>query len=263
MPSKKQSHRYDKDSSTQPRSRPTAMRPAEYGSPAASDLSHLQRTIGNRATGALLKRMPAASPEPRIQRALEGAYADAYLALVHHTAVPVHAGGRNSASLVVQRVLTGEHAQALQKLRAYMGDAANAREQVLQEAQDLGFRAPNLPGHMSRSGGKDDAGEKERQKQINAVWDAWVTDFAQFKRSAPAATSTATKEKEEKKPDKSKVFSETKQTKVKEKKDAEKKQKKEKKRDLYEDYVDSLPPGAQGKANSKDFAAWKKQNGYF
>jgi hypothetical protein len=110
---------------------------------------------------------------------LKGPYAAAFEAL---TAAPVTAAPTASGP-VAQLELTGDYAEAAVKIGGYMGKtAARQAEVILQEAQDLGFRAPNLPGHLSSKPGSDPKGEKERQKQIKAAFNKWKLDFAEWKR---------------------------------------------------------------------------------
>ncbi len=108
---------------------------------------------------------------------LTGGYRDAFNALTQQTSFDHQPRGA-----VFQMELTGAYADAAVKIGSYMGKtAARAAEAILQEASDLGFAAPNLAGHMTESSGKDDKGEKERQKQINAKFKKWKIDFAAFK----------------------------------------------------------------------------------
>jgi len=108
---------------------------------------------------------------------LRNEHADAMTALEQPVAMPL------SSAQPAQLILTGEHAAAGLILIAYARDSYEATWQArLQEAQDLGFRAPNLAGHTSSSGAKDGKGEKERQKQNNKRLADWWKAFQDWKR---------------------------------------------------------------------------------
>lgn len=108
---------------------------------------------------------------------LRNEHADAMKALEQPAAPP------SSSAHPAQLILTGEHAEAGLILIAYAKDSYEGTWQArLQEAQDLGFKAPKLAGHTSSSGAKDGKGEKERQKQNNRRLAAWWTAFQDWKR---------------------------------------------------------------------------------
>lgn len=201
-----------------------------------------------------------------VQRKLTGAYAEAGRVLASAgpgRAEPVASG---MSPQVVQRVLSGKYQEAAQKIAAYMPDSYAERSQILQEAQDAGYPAPNLPGHMSQSSGKDDAGEAERQRQINAVWAEWLEGFNKHKASqapeeedVPKPKARASAAPKAKKTDKSKVFVGAKREQVAKAKEEKKESRKAAKKGVYEEYLASL---GGGKPSVKGFAAWKKANGY-
>jgi hypothetical protein len=81
-----------------------------------------------------------------------------------------------------QLMLTGAYAAAGLVVIAYSRDSYEGTWQAhLQEAQDLGFKAPSLTGHMSSSGGKDGKGEQDRQRQNNQRLAAWLREFQEWK----------------------------------------------------------------------------------
>lgn len=149
--------------------------------------------------GHALSRLSILPPaEGAIQRRpLRGAYAEAFEVLTGRPAP----GSPTPSAPVIQAELTGKYAEAAVKIGTYMGStAARQAETTLQQAQDLGYAAPNLPGHMSSASGKDSKGEKERQKQIKAAWAKWKNAFDEWKRKrrededddGPSSSGTAT-----------------------------------------------------------------------
>lgn len=189
---------------------------------------------------------PAASAEAGIaQRQLRGAHAEASRALLP---APVPAGGVRGQ--VVQRVLTGKHAKAAEKIAAYMPDSHEERSAILHEAQDLGYGAPKLPGHMSKSSGKDDKGEAERQRQINAAWDTWHRGFLAHKARQGSKAEEPEEEEHKEKPAPKVAYTPS-------NKDVRKKKSAQKKKDIYQEYAATTP-----KPTVKGFAQWKKDNGY-
>lgn len=182
---------------------------------------------------------------------LRGAHAAAFDALSPAGLGPSAAGGAGAEP--VQRVLKGAHAKAAQKIAAYMPDSHEARSAILHEAQDLGYPAPNLPGHRSKKSGADDAGEAERQKQINNKWAAWEEGFQAHKaRGGGAAEEPEDDVKEEKKSQpKGGKFTPS-------KKEERRAAGKQKKKSVYDEYVASL---GGGKPTVKGFKAWKAANG--
>lgn len=83
---------------------------------------------------------------------------------------------------VIQYVLKGDYANAIGTVATYFGKSEVEKwEQRFQEAQDAGFKAPNLAGHGSSKSGKDGKGESERQKQNKAILSVWWAAYTLWK----------------------------------------------------------------------------------
>lgn len=242
MSSKKQIQRYGKDSSTQPRSRPTieygeqAQQSADatHSSPAAHDLVYLQRTVGNRAVGTLLEKATSYRPAqiPTVQ------------------------------TIILQRQYEQANWKAMNEYNS--GSAGKAVSDAFNKA---GYTIDEIPrlviGLMGRNGfGKDRFGHGTGDDTQGQQGDT-TPKIEECKRFLIDWAIRNPKGQQEKKQNNSRALSEKKQNEARVKKEKEKKKKKEKKHDLYEEYVNSLPPEAQNKADTKGFAEWKKQNGYF
>jgi len=195
---------------------------------------------------------PAASGAPPVsaeagiaQRQLRGAHAEAAHALLP---APARDGGVRGE--VVQRVLKGAHAKAAKKIAAYMPDSHEERSLILHEAQDLEYPAPKLPGHMSKSSGKDDKGEAERQRQINAAWDKWHQGFQAHKASRGSKAEEPVEEERKEEYVPQVTFTPS-------KREERKAASSQKKKGIYDQYAATTP-----KPTPKGFAQWKRENGY-
>lgn len=126
-------------------------------------------------------RVHATTQMKRAVQASETSLRNDYAAAM--TALQQAAPPQSSLVKPAQLVLTGAYAAAGLVLIAYARDSYEGTWQArLQDAQDQGFKAPNLVGHMSSSGGKDGKGEKDRQAQNNRRLADWWKAFQEWKR---------------------------------------------------------------------------------